>query len=280
MLQQETLFGLKLNEDYTVAAANDLIRGKQKMSEREAKLLMLAMAQVVNEDDDFKTYITTVSELAKFFGVTEPALRRDLEGICTDLLQRVVKIKTSKDDWDVFQWVNRATFKKGKLTLRLSDDIKPYMLDLANQGYFTKYQLKTIFTFKGYYAIRLYQLLKCETGLSDGYGGKDEWEFSLDELRDFFQTGKLYSGYKDATKDLLKKTIKTAIKELNASPYAYVWDFEEIRARTQGRPIQRIKFKALLFESQKQKDKMVEFIKKEEQQQQLTLNEVTADENN
>jgi len=274
-VEQETLFGLKLNEDYSVAAANDLIKGKQKMSEREAKLLMLAMAQVVNEDKDFKTYTTTVPKLAKFFGITEPALRRDLEGICTDLMQRVVKIKTAKDRWTVFQWINRADYENGTLTLRLSDDIKPYMLDLADKGYFTKYQLSQILSFNSYYAIRLYQLLKCEEGAT--WSGKDEWSFTIDELRDFFQTGKAYKGYEGDTRDLLKKTIKTAIKELNASPYVHVWNYTEERASTRGRPFQRVTFNALLFDTQVAKDKWVKHIEKEKEQNQLTFSEVITE---
>jgi plasmid replication initiation protein len=272
-MEQQT-FDIKLEKEFSVAVGNDLIKGKQSMTPREAKLLAIAMAQVVNEDKDFKTYTTTLTDLAKFMEVTKPALSRDIEEICTSLVQRIVKVKTSNDKWSVFQWVNRADYDNGTLTLRLSNDIKPYMIALAEQGYFTKFNLGILLTFDSFYTTRLYQLLKCEVGLSDGRGGKDEWEFSIDELRDFFQTGKKYP----APKDLLKKTIETAIKELNASPYALIWDYEKIKAHTKGNPIKRVYFKALMFESQKHKDAWV--IYQEEQAEQLRMDEVTADENN
>jgi plasmid replication initiation protein len=239
MDNQLSLYPLKLNKDYYVAAANDLIKGKQKMTIREAQLLYLAMAQVVEEDKDFKTYTTTVPEIAEFMGIAPENLYRDIKGICKSLLQRVVEVKQGTKKWMVFQWVNSAKYDDGTLTLRLSDDIKPFMLELAEKGYFTKFQLGTVLTFRSYYTTRLYQFLKCEC---DAYG-KDEWKFTCEELREFFQTGKKY----DRNFNLINKTIKIAVDELNNSPYAHIWDFEEIKAKTKGNPITGVKFKALLF---------------------------------
>ena len=114
--KEEKTFELKLNSDYYVVTANDLIKGRQKMSLREAQLLYIAMAQVVKEDKDFKTYTTTVPELAAFMGIDPNSLYRDLEGICTNLLQRVVKIQIGGENargrkkWKAFQWINCAEY--------------------------------------------------------------------------------------------------------------------------------------------------------------------------
>ena len=61
--KENNTYEMKLNHNYYVVTANDLIKGRQKMSLREAQLLYIAMAQVVKEDTDFKTYTTTVPEL-------------------------------------------------------------------------------------------------------------------------------------------------------------------------------------------------------------------------
>lgn len=246
-------YPLKFDKDYYVVTANDLIKGRQKMSLREAQLLFVAISQVVYEDKDFKTYTTTVPELAKFMGIDENSLYRDLEGICTRLLQRVVKIQVGGENskgrkkWDIFQWVNRAKYDNGKLTIRLSDDIKPYLLDL--EAYYSQTLLGTLMTFRSYYATRLYQYLVADT--NSRWGTVEEWNFTCEQLRELFQIQD--TQYKQP-RDLLKKTIKPALTELGSSEYAYVWDYEEHRAAKRGRPLTGVSFKAIFFERSGQKE--------------------------
>lgn len=249
----EKEYPLKLNPDYYVVTANDLIKGRQKMSLREAQLLFIAISQVVKEDKDFKTYTTTVTELAAFMGIDENSLYRDLEGICTSLCKQVVKIQIGgtnargKAKWKVFSWVQSAEYDSGKLTLRLSDDIKPYLLELDK--YYTQTQLGTLMTFRSYYTTRLYQYLRADTG--EKWESIEEWCFTCEELRELFQIKP--NQYKQA-RDMLKKTITPALEELGSSDYAYIWDYEEHRANRRGRPLTGVSFKAIFFEQKKEKE--------------------------
>lgn len=252
--EEEKTYELKLNPDYYVVTANDLIKGRQKMTVREAQLLYIAMAQVVKEDKDFKTYTTTVPELAAFMGITPDSLYRDLESICTSLLQRVVKIQIGGENargrkkWKAFQWINCAEYDNGTLTIRLSDDIKPFLIDLVS--HYSQTLLGTLCTFESYYATRLYQLIVCEHN-ENPKKPKEEWEFTCEEIREFFQIEE--KKYKN-NRDLLLNTIQVAINELNNSPYAYIWDYEENRSTKRGRALLGVKFKAQVFKSQKEKD--------------------------
>lgn len=252
--KEEKTYELKLNPDYYVVTANDLIKGRQKMSEREAQLLYIAMAQVVKEDKDFKTYTTTVPELAAFMGIDPNSLYRDLKDICKSLLQRVVEIQVGGENargrkkWHMFQWVNSAKYDDGVLTIRLSDDIKPFMIDLVS--HYSQTLLGTLCTFNSYYATRLYQLIVCENRENPNKP-KEEWEFTCDQLREFFQVGA--KKYKN-TRDLFLYTIQVAINELNKSPYAHIWDYEELHAKGRGRALIGVKFKAQIFKSQEEKD--------------------------
>lgn len=252
-------YQLKLNSDYYVVTANDLIKGRQKMTLREAQLLYIAIAQVVKEDKDFKTYTTTVSELASFMGIDENSLYRDLKQICKQLCQRVVEVQVKgenakKDKWEVFSWINSARYEDGKLTLRLSDDIKPYLLDL--ERYYSQTLLGTLLTFRSYYTTRLYQYLVAESGAR--WGHVDEWNFTCEELRELFQVcekdknGK-YKKYK-LPRDLLRYTIKPALEELSNSDYAYIWGYEEHKSRKRGNPIIGVSFRAIFFESKQHKE--------------------------
>lgn len=244
-------YEMQLNHGYYVVTANDLIKGRQKMTLREAQLLAIAIAQVVKEDSDLKTYTVTVPELAAFMGIDTNSLYRDLEHICTSLMQRVVKIQIGGENakgrkkWAIYHWISCAKYDSGTLTLRLSDEIKPYLLDL--EAYYTQTMLGTLMTFRSYYATRLYQYLKADAGAKN----KEEWYFTLDEIRELFQVGeKQY----ERPYNLLQKTIKPALDELNKSDYMHIWDFTEHRAGTKGKPLKGISFKAIFFKDAADKE--------------------------
>lgn len=251
---------LKLNPNYYVVTANDLIKGRQRMTLREAQLLFIAISQVVKEDKDFKTYTTSVTELAEFMGVSSESLYRDLKKICISLKSQVVEVQISGTDsqekakWKIFGWVQNAEYDCGKLILRLSDDIKPYLIDLDK--YYTQAQLSTLLSFRSYYTIRLYQYLRADTGAK--WETVEEWHFTCDDIRELFQIEP--KKYKQA-RDLLKKTITPALKELNDSDYAYIWDYEEHRANKQGKPLTGVSFKALFFENKNEKELYLKKIK-------------------
>lgn len=254
-------YPLKLNSEYAVVTANDLIKGRQKMSLRESQLLSIAIAQVVKEDTDFKTYTTTVPELAAFMMIDENSLYRDLEGICTALLQRVVKIQIGGENargykkWKAFHWVSSAEYDSGKLTLRLSDQIKPFVLEL--ERYYSQTMLGTLMTFRSYHTTRLYQYLKAVYG--EKGGNIDEWKFSCEELRELFQTyikdekGKIIKKLHTRNYNLIQKTIKPALAELAASDYAYIYDYCEDKEHIPGKrgkpALAGVRFKAIFFEN-------------------------------
>lgn len=260
----EKEYPLKLNPDYYVVTANDLIKGRQKMSLREAQLLFIAISQVVRDDKDFKTYTTTVSELSVFMGDSPENLYRDLKGICKSLCQQVVEVQVGgensrgKAKWKVFSWVQSAEYDNGKLTIRLSDDIKPYLIELDK--YYTQTQIGTLMSFRSYYTTRLYQYLRAETGAK--WETQEEWHFTIAELRELFLIKD--KQYKQP-RDLLKKTILPALEELSKSDYAYILDYEEHRASRRGRPLESVSFKAIFFDNSKKftaKEKKEHFLKR------------------
>lgn len=250
----EQIYPLQLNPDYYVVTANDLIKGKQKMTLREAQLLYITMSQVVKEDKDFKTYSIAVSELASFMGIGPNALYRDLENICTSLLKRVVKIyvqdanNPSERKWKAFQWISAAEYENGKLTIKLNDELKPFLIELVS--HYSQILLGTLCSFNSYYAARLYQYIVCEMG-EHPRNPKEEWTFTCEELRDFFQIEK--NEYA-RNYDLVRKTIKVALDELNKSDFTYIWDYEELRGPGKGRPLVGVKFKAAIFKDKDEKD--------------------------
>lgn len=245
-------YELKLNGNYQVVTANDLIKGKQKMTLREAQLLFITMSQVVKQDKDFKTYTTTVPELASFLGVSPKSLYRDLEGICENLMKRVIKIKQGQK-WKMFHWISRAEYDSCTLTIRLSDDIQPFLLELV--GNYTQTLLSTLLTFKSWYTARLYQLIVCER--TEHREEKEKWALSIDEIREFFDLSD--DEYTQAT-DLIKNTIQRAINELNQNDTVYISSFEKIyKKHGRGRSLIGVSFEAIVFPDASHKEAFLRY---------------------
>lgn len=264
-------YPMKLNSEYRVVTANDLITGHQKMTLRESQLLSIAISQVVAEDTDLKTYVTTVPELANFMGIDENSLYKDLKGICRSLCQRIVEVQKGSNNWVIYNWVDAASYDNGKLTLHLSERLKPFLLELNN--FYSQPMLGTLMTFRSYYATRLYQYLLAVNGSK--WNSIEEWSFSCEQLRELFQTtikdpkGKVIKEQYKQNRDLLKKTIKPALAELAASDYAYVYDYIEETERIPGKrgkpALAGVRFKAILFEDDKRRtaaEKKAFFIEK------------------
>lgn len=203
-------YDMTYNAEHYTVAANDIIKGKQSMTLQTARLIRLLITQVVKEDKDLKTYSCRIIDLAKFLNIDSSNLYKHIRTICDCAMKSVVYIGTDnpKQPWEMFHWVSMAKYDgEGTITLRLSDEIKPYVLEL--EKWFTQYQLKNILEFSSYYAIRLYELLKCRDGESKNT--KSELEFSVTELRACFDCEKKYKLFAD----FKHKVIDIAVREIN-----------------------------------------------------------------
>lgn len=238
-------YELAYNRDYYTVAANDIIRGKQSMTLQTARLIRLLITQVVKEDKDLKTYICKISDLATFLNVDSSNLYRDIREICECAMKSVVYIGTGnpKQPWRMFHWVDTAEYDgEGILTLRLSDEIKPYVLEL--EKWFTQYQLKNILEFNSYYAIRLYEIIKCADG--EARNSQEALNFEIEELRQYFDCENKYAAFKD----FRKRVIEVAIREINAKSDIYI----NPTYKKHGRAIRSIDFEVHYISDERQRE--------------------------
>jgi plasmid replication initiation protein len=238
---------LQLSKDYYSVVANEIIKGKQRMTLREMQLLQLVISQIVKNDTELVTYTTTATELAHFLGIHQRSLYRDLDQITDKLLSRIIKINVD-GVYTKFQWLSKCSYDTHtkKITLKLHEDLRPYLTEL--ERFYSQIKIETLLSFTSYYTVRLYQLLVCNWGERE----QEEYYFSCDDCRDFFQVED--NKYKQNA-DLIKKTIKFAVDELNASDYCIISDYEEVRAATRGTPIQGVKFTAVMCSDAEDKNR-------------------------
>lgn len=200
---------LVLNDQRYTVIANEVLKSKMEMTLIEAKLLRLLVTQVAKEDKDLKTYTVNITQLARFLQIPKNNLYRDIKTLIRRLMKRDICIH-NKDGWTVFLWLQQASYndKTHMITLMLSEQIKPFVLDLNK--WFTQYKLADILYLDSFYAIRLYELLQCFLG--ESYFKKEVFEISILKLREYFACESKYK----TTRDFLIKTVSIAIREINA----------------------------------------------------------------
>lgn len=160
---------MTLEPSYPVVMDNDLIMGKQSMGLNEAKILRLAIMQILKEDTDFLEYTVKITDLAKLLNISSSNLYRDVGDICESLMKQVVEIgdhTIPKKKWEMFQWVSRCRYdENGMLHIKLHGNLKPYLLGLKE--WYTSYPCESTLSMKSVYAIRIYEIIMSKLMVKD-----------------------------------------------------------------------------------------------------------------
>ena len=155
-------FDLNTSSDNYVVQANELIEGKQNLKLNSAKIMRTLIMQIRPDDEDLKSYVVSVPELAQLLGVTATNLYRDMDEVTNDILTNHVAIKDPKNKKFLkIQWVSACAYeKKVGLAVKMNPMLKPFLLNLKE--HYTQYQLENILAMKSVYAIRIYELIQKE----------------------------------------------------------------------------------------------------------------------
>lgn len=200
-----------LNEENYVVMSNDLIKGKSNLSLNELKLLRMTIMQIMKEDTDFLTYQVSIVELAKSLGISRQNLYVEVMEMCKHLMQEIVFIGDGnpKHKWEMFQWCSRCKYEDGIITIRLHDDLKPYLLELKK--HYTQYMLQDILILKTVYAVRMYELIVEELRTKVYADKVATVELSLETIRKATNTEDKY----DTISMFRSRVIDSAISEIN-----------------------------------------------------------------
>lgn len=262
----EVMAEMKYNKEALVVQANELIRSCQEdYTLLEAKLLRLTISQIVMEDTDLKTYNCRVYDLAQFLDIPQDNIYRDIQPAITSLMKKVIKIvdKTKKPkrngeyNYTLFHWVDTFRYDNGLITIKLSDELKPFLLELNRL--FTEYGIECILQLPTNYSIRLYELLCSYKSAINTYSpnfkplnlfpqiekADNELIFSIDYLKNYFNCSDKYP----FNKDFIKWVINSAVKAINSKSTSNGIKVS-YRTAKEGRKIGYILFKINAWEDE------------------------------
>jgi len=197
-----------------IVKSNTLLQHPLYKTSMELKIfskIILAIRE--NPQEDIFTF--QVKNLIEDFNCHKDDYER-LKKVAKGMFGKSVDINTSTDNLcDLVVIFRRITIdKKGLITFKIEEDIKPFILDLTSN--FTQYYFENIALLKSNFSIRIYELLK-------QYEKIGNRNMSVLSLRHFLNVSddkyKLYGDFK-------KKTILIAQKELKDKT-DLCFDFEE-----------------------------------------------------
>jgi plasmid replication initiation protein len=250
------------NDNSVVAKDNGLVaQARYRLSVNEQRVILTLISKINPEDTDFQRYTFKIDDLYKLLGLKKESLlvkRRAATKILKSLQGNIIEIVTRHPEHGgeiliMPAWIETPVFDwdKNKVTLRVSEYLKPYLLQLKEK--FTSYSLSEVAHFKCAYSFRFLEFCKNHEPRSDYHNLilNDRYvlikKYDLKDLRlTLGIPAKLYPRFYD----FRKRILEPAQKEVNEKSSSY-FEFEMLK---KGRSITGVKlliFGAVVFDPAK-----------------------------
>jgi len=147
-------------EEKTLVESNALLEAKHSFNLVELKMLLMAIAKIKREDEEFGFYRIYTAEFRDLAAIkSNNAYYKYLRQIARSLRRKEVEIKTEAGHLITGYFSDIELYKNhGYMDFYISPKMKPYLLQL--QKNFTIYDIRNVINCKSVHSIRLYQLLK------------------------------------------------------------------------------------------------------------------------
>ncbi|TAL27657.1 MAG: RepB family plasmid replication initiator protein [Alphaproteobacteria bacterium] len=205
-----------------VVQHNKIVEAKYKLSVGEQRLIKLLISMIEKDDEDFKPYRISVSNLSRLLDLSDNDFYRKINELSKKLISNVLTFKDGSDRELQVAWLSSAEYikSKGIVELEFSPKLKPFLLQLKE--HFTAYELVNVIRLKHTYSIRIYELLK-------QYERIGRRRFSIEKLRELLMMGD--EEYKQFC-DFRRWVLKVAQKELaEKTDIAFSWQEEKARQK-------------------------------------------------
>lgn len=178
--------------------APELVNGRFNLSKSESDLVYALLTSIDKDDEDFKDYTFSKSELEAKLGIKLDTAQ--LRATAKSLMRKVFEIYRNDNDWELMGF-SYFRYKNGVVTCRFDKAMKPYLLELKQ---FVLADIRHMIQIQSEYSRRIYLFLK-------EYMKFGERKFNIEELQEMLQVPKSYKIYAD----FKRKVLLQAVKDIN-----------------------------------------------------------------
>lgn len=218
---------MRSRDNALVYRSNRLIEANFQATVLQLRVWFWLISEIRPEDREFQSYRIYVRDLAQFVGIERnkdiyAQLRRATKGMMKNVLEIERESRSKRGKKNVLQvaMLAGAEYEEGEgyVSLSFHPELRPYLLDLKEN--FTKSKLRELLSFRGSYAIRIYELL-------DQYRSIGTRTIEIDDLRAMLGVGDSYAAYKN----LKARVLAPAVREINERSDLAVEMVEQKKAR-------------------------------------------------
>ena len=160
---QMTFSMISTRTSNSVVQANPLIKARQNLTLNQKKLISVIIMQIIADDVDFKPYELSPSELSNMLGQADSSnLYHRSKEMCDSLMSKKLEITQEDGSWEKYQWVQHCKYnaKTKKIEIMLNTSLRPFLLGLVKNGYYTQYELRNVLDLHSIYAVRIFELIQ------------------------------------------------------------------------------------------------------------------------
>lgn len=149
--------------DKLVVKSNDLIRKSRfSLTVLQQRIILYLISKIGYEDEEFKEYEFDIKNFCRVCGIYDESGKHyaELKRQIKEIRDKSMWIEIAEGEEVLLSWLDgaRTSRNSGKIRIRLSEDMKPYLLQLRDN--FTKYEIAYVLCMRSKYSIRLYELMK------------------------------------------------------------------------------------------------------------------------
>lgn len=151
-----------LNNRQIIKQKIELTHAQTPLSSAEIDLILTLIAQIKHEDEEFKDFEFTKSELETLMG--KKLNGKQLQELAVGLLKKPLLLPVDglldADNWRAANWFSYFLYKDGVITCAFNPPLAPYLLQI--QGRYSLGSLKALLPMKSKYSKELYMILSSE----------------------------------------------------------------------------------------------------------------------
>lgn len=216
---------MNLTNRNIVKQSYELNNARYSLTAVETDIIMRMIAEVKNEDEDFKPYRFKVSELEMKMG--KQLNRNTIKSIADGIARKPIRIDKGKGSFLTIGWVSSFEYyaNTGEIEMCFDPKLKPYLLKLNN--HFATADIRQIFQLSSEYAKRIYTIFKQWQQIGIYKVEVKEWQKILEVPKSLF----IYNNFKS-------KVLEVAKEQINKNTDLHV-EYKEIKT---GRKITHLEW--------------------------------------